>query len=298
MRRDHLAGSGVVAIVPVYDEDPDAIEATVRSLGRQSAAPLETILVDDGSSVPLPAVGPDVRLIRIAQNVGISAARNRAAAASQADFICFVNCHVVLEPEWLEIGSRILRDEGSIGMVGGVMSLPDTTPRLSEWRRRFLEFTPTGEPRDVDWLHGHALLMRRAAFDDVSGFDETLRVAGEDVDLGNRLRAKGWKIRFDPRLRATLVEPSSVTTLARKCLRHQGWWLGEGDAPRTLRQIEVLPALLGCVRSWKWYSATNLRDRRPTLLALDAAVVAAQASEITRCAWRQRGTLSAAQKPR
>ena len=52
--------------------------------------------------------------------------------------------------------------------------------------------------RRVDWAVGAALLMRRAAIDDIGGFDERFFMYAEDLAWGWRARTHGWTVRFDP----------------------------------------------------------------------------------------------------
>src|SRR5262249_49586188 len=91
---------------------------------------------------------------------------------------------------------------------------PDTIARLHEiaagddarvaaWEARQL---PHEHPKDYDpvtgetaWCSGACVLLRRAAFDAVGGFDPAYFLYGEDVDLSWRLRAAGWRLRYVPR---------------------------------------------------------------------------------------------------
>jgi N-acetylglucosaminyl-diphospho-decaprenol L-rhamnosyltransferase len=52
--------------------------------------------------------------------------------------------------------------------------------------------------RSVDWAVGAALLMRRAALDEVGGFDEGFFMYAEDLDWCWRAAQLGWSIEFDP----------------------------------------------------------------------------------------------------
>ena len=73
--------SRISVIIPLYNKASE-IERTLRSVARQSVQPLEVIVVDDGSTdgsaeVVEAMALPLVRLVR-QQNMGVSAARNRA----------------------------------------------------------------------------------------------------------------------------------------------------------------------------------------------------------------------------
>jgi N-acetylglucosaminyl-diphospho-decaprenol L-rhamnosyltransferase len=51
----------------------------------------------------------------------------------------------------------------------------------------------------VGWASAGALLVRRAAWQNVGGFDEQFFLYWEDVDLGRRLKTAGWEIMVLPR---------------------------------------------------------------------------------------------------
>ena len=79
-----------------------------------------------------------------------------------------------------------------------------TTRRVAAWEMRQIpyEHPKAYDPVTLDtpWVSGAAMLLRRSAFEDVGGFDPRIFMYGEDVDLSWRLRARGWRLRYLPRL--------------------------------------------------------------------------------------------------
>jgi N-acetylglucosaminyl-diphospho-decaprenol L-rhamnosyltransferase len=65
-------------------------------------------------------------------------------------------------------------------------------------------------PQEVDWLSGACLLLRRCAFDEVGGFDESYFMYAEDVDLCWRLAGAGWKAAYVPAAEVTHLQGVST----------------------------------------------------------------------------------------
>jgi N-acetylglucosaminyl-diphospho-decaprenol L-rhamnosyltransferase len=91
--------------------------------------------------------------------------------------------------------------------------------------------------RPVGWLSGSCLLVRRAAFDEVNGFDERYFMYMEDVDLGDRMGQSRWQNVYVPSAEilhdkghATGRDPASnlaahhVSTYIYLADRHSAWW--------------------------------------------------------------------------
>ena len=66
-----------------------------------------------------------------------------------------------------------------------------------------------GYLREAGWLSGACLLLRREAFEQVGGFDESYFMFFEDVDLGERLGRAGWENLYVPDVRVTHVGGTS-----------------------------------------------------------------------------------------
>ena len=120
-------------------------------------------------------------------NVGFGAGHNRAAAAASAPFLFVLNPDTALAPDTIaRLHAAAIGDD----------------PRVAAWEARQL---PYEHPKDYDpvtgetpWCSGACVLLRRAAFDAVGGFDPAYFLYCEDVDLSWRLRAAGWRLRYVP----------------------------------------------------------------------------------------------------
>jgi N-acetylglucosaminyl-diphospho-decaprenol L-rhamnosyltransferase len=106
-------------------------------------------------------------------------------------------------------------------------------PWTAAYRQERLE--PSERP--VGWLSGSCLLVRRAAFDEVAGFDDRYFMYMEDVDLGDRMGKAGWQNIYVPgaeilhdKGHATGRDPARnlaahhTSTYIYLADRHPRWW--------------------------------------------------------------------------
>ena len=262
------AARDVTVVIPVRDRSAD--------LGRCLAAldpGMPVVVVDDGSSDPeataeVAARHGNARLVRRSAPGGPAVARNAALAAVETELIAFLDSDCVAPRSWLEALSGHFDDP----LVGAV------APRVRPvGRRRGLlgRYLAARSPLDmgtgaavvqpggaVSYVPTAALVARRAALGD--GFDAALRY-GEDVDLVWRLRAAGWRVRYDPRVTVGHDEPATLRSLLARRFRY-----GTSAAPLAARHPgRLAPAV---VPVWPALAALLLLRRRPG----PAAVIAAQ----------------------
>ncbi|GIX32862.1 MAG: glycosyl transferase [Lysobacterales bacterium] len=211
----------LAAVVVACDSGPWLAEC-VRRL-RASQPPVELVVVDnasrDGSTKTLAEQG--VRVLRNPRNLGFAAACNQGARASTAPYLAFVNPDVLLEPETLARLLAKIRPRREIGLIGACLydaegrrdpacRRRDPTPwrslmsitGLSRLSRRWpalsgIEADPVPMPEHIEYpdaVSGALILMPRAAFEKVGGFDEGYFLHGEDLDLCRRVRQAGLRV--------------------------------------------------------------------------------------------------------
>ncbi|HEY7413192.1 MAG TPA: glycosyltransferase family 2 protein [Vicinamibacteria bacterium] len=213
-----------VAVVTVAHDTRDDVLRCLASL-RACALPLETVVVDnasgDGTPAAVAAAFPDARVVANAENRGFAAACNQGAAATTAEAVLFLNSDAEARPGAVEALHGLLAARPEVGAVGPRTVFPDGTVQVSfgpdltpaaEWRqRRLVRGVRRRDPRalreaeaaaarehEPDWLSGACLMVRRAAFAAVGGFDEGFFLYEEDADLCRRLRAAGWRVLYTP----------------------------------------------------------------------------------------------------
>lgn len=187
-----------------------------------------TVVVDNGSTDGSPdAIAksfPRVRLIRNSENRGFGPAVNQGAAKAHGKYLFITNDDIVLEPGSLGVLVDTLERDATIGAAGGPVRSKTDPPRVLYSGMRFHWATGlqspiphADEPKDVDFIPACALLIRRSLWNDLGGFDERFTPAyWEDVDLGIRIRALGYRLRYEPAAGFRHTQSASLAQLPRR----------------------------------------------------------------------------------
>lgn len=183
----------------------------------------EIILVDnnsqDGTVAAVRSRYPVVRIIQNSENVGFGKANNQAFELCRGEYVLLVNtdafvhagCTQLLtdlldtHPDVAVVSPRILNKDGSL--QASVHPFP--TPlrcwienlwlnplvkhvfSLRDWRSWAHD-----ETREVPWVIGACMLVRKSVIDSTTGFDEHFFMYSEETDWQYRIRKAGWKIWF------------------------------------------------------------------------------------------------------
>jgi glycosyltransferase involved in cell wall biosynthesis len=184
----------VSVIVPCYN-GAAFLEETLRSALVQSYPNVEVVVVDDGSTDSSAQIARrfPVRYIR-QENRGLSEARNTGIRESKGSYLVFLDADDRLRPEAIETGLRALaqRPECAIAVGDHVFITADGS-RLADSAKEsplHSHYEALLKSNFIEMIS--SVLFRRSVFDEVGGFDATLRVA-EDYDLYLRI-ARGLPI--------------------------------------------------------------------------------------------------------
>lgn len=177
----------------------------------------EVVVVDnasgDGSADHLRRAFADdrVRVVESDRNRGFGPAVNLGAASCTSPLLLILNSDAALLPGSLGRLARALAGDDSIGVVAPAVYEPDGRTlqpgaygRLPARRDIFFghgRINPSAENSDEatpGWVSGVAMLLRRADFEAVGGFDEGFGMYFEDIDLCRRLRDAGNSVRREP----------------------------------------------------------------------------------------------------
>jgi GT2 family glycosyltransferase/glycosyltransferase involved in cell wall biosynthesis len=228
----------VSVIIPVFNQ----LQFTQACLGslqeHQGTECLEVIVVDDcstdGTSEAVPQI-PGVVYLRNDTNSGFIVSCNRGAQAARGKYLVFLNNDTIVKPGWLTALLDTFAEEPRAGIVGSKLLYPDG--RLQEaggiiWRDasgwNYGKFDDPQKPeynylRDVDYCSAAALMIAKALFETVGGFDSRYAPAYyEDTDLAFKIRRAGYKVLYQPLSEVIHYEGATGgTDLATGAKKHQ-----------------------------------------------------------------------------
>jgi N-acetylglucosaminyl-diphospho-decaprenol L-rhamnosyltransferase len=260
----------LIVVTVTYSPGPH-LDRFLASLSHATDRPVTVVMADNGSTDGAPEEAlerhPNARLLRTGGNLGYGSAVNRAVDeylkdSDYSDFFVVANPDVQWGPRSIDIlleaaarwpragalGPLIRDPDGSVypsarhqpSLVrGGMHAVVGPIWKSNPWTAEYRQERQEPSERPVGWLSGSCLLLRRSAFEEISGFDERYFMYMEDVDLGDRLLRAGWQNIYvpaaevlhdkghatgrDPARNLAAHHTSTYTFLAD---RYSRWWQG------------------------------------------------------------------------
>ena len=196
----------------------------------EGEATMEVVVADnvstDDSVAMVRREFPWVRVVETGGNIGYGRANNAAQANARGRYALILNSDTIVLPGAIAAMRAFMDENPKIGAVGAQLIFADGTvqasyarePNLAAvwWEQTYLEkLFPNNRVtreyfmkgadlavrREVDWVCGACMFIRREAYHQVGGFDPAYFMYLEDTELCIRLRRAGWAVWFLPEAR-------------------------------------------------------------------------------------------------
>ncbi|MBX9721462.1 MAG: glycosyltransferase, partial [Candidatus Obscuribacterales bacterium] len=205
----------VSIIIPVYNNIMYTLTCILSVLESPTIYKFEIIVADDVSTDRtaeiIDKIGGCVRHLRHDKNLGFLFNCNAAAKVARGQYLVFLNNDTIILPEWLDnlisplisdpsiglTGSKLLNGDGTLQEAGGIFWRDGSAWNFGRgqepWRPEF------NYAKDVDYISGASIALSQLLWHELNGFDQIYAPAYcEDADLAFRVRAAGYRTRYQP----------------------------------------------------------------------------------------------------
>jgi len=261
----------VSVIVPFLGGRPEGDELT-RALAVLERKPGDELIVVDNGAVPvLPGA------LHAPEQQSSYHARNAGADRAAGDWLLFLDADCRPRPRLIDDYFAELIDPGCGAVAGRVMPLRGQDALVARYARSRGHLSQAAHMRDAHLPYGITanLLIRRAALEQLGGFQEALR-SGGDADVCWRLQDAGWTIAYREAAAVEHAHRERVVALARQAARYSAAiaWMERhrpGSSPRPKVTRRLVRAVVGAA-AWGLLG----RRERAAFKLLDGVVVIAE----------------------
>lgn len=214
-----------LSIIIVNRDTEELLEECLLSLRRSKRTLSWEIWVvdnasEDGSVQMVQTEFPEVKLVVNRENLGFARANNLALLQSAGRYCLLLNPDTVVRAGALDRLVQFMQDTPDAGVAACAQVYPGgqwqiTCHRdITLFREAFITLGLAGifrgaidyqghpeawtGPRQVDWVEGGVLLVRKTALEAVSQMDEAFFMYAEDADLCFRVRQAGFQVYYVP----------------------------------------------------------------------------------------------------
>ncbi|HSW87870.1 MAG TPA: glycosyltransferase family 2 protein, partial [Candidatus Saccharimonadales bacterium] len=212
---------------------------SITTLQQQTVKPFEIIIVNnastDDTAIMVKKNFPQIRLINLSSNTGVTGGRNKGLEVSKGDYVLFFDHDMDAEPDMLEEILQVAESDDSIGIV---------TPKIYFWDDKQIIWSAG---TDINlWTgqvlfhggkdHGQfssdkevaiapaVLLVKREVLDKIGGFDDIYFATYEDTDFCFKAKKAGYITYYAAKAQAYHRIPYD-DTLAMKRLLDRTYWV-------------------------------------------------------------------------
>jgi len=205
----------VSIVIPVYNQFEYTYNCIKSILeNSESKVSFEIIIADDCSTdltKDAAKVINNIKIIRNKINLRFLKNCNNAAKYAKGRFILFLNNDTEVQKNWLEPLVSLMDKNENVGLVGSKLVYADGTLQeaggivwkdASAWNYGHCDDQTKPDynyVKDVDYISGASIMIRKTLWDKIGGFDERFAPAYyEDADLAFEVRRQGYRVVYQP----------------------------------------------------------------------------------------------------
>jgi N-acetylglucosaminyl-diphospho-decaprenol L-rhamnosyltransferase len=286
------AGPEALAVVVVTYQSADHVARLVAALEPQLRDGDELVVVDndstDGTAAVVRSLDGRARVLESGANLGFAGGCHAGAGATRAPLLLFLNpdsapapdcierlrAAGVEHPRWGAWQAAVMLEDGRINTSGGVVHFLGIG-----WAgdcERPAAALPASA-REIAFPSGAAMVVRRAAWEELHGLDRDYFMYGEDLDLGLRLWLAGQRVGVVPDARVLHSYEFDKGTAKWFWLERNRWRTVLSVYPSAVLAL-VAPALLAAelgllaIAAREGWLGAKLRAQAATLAALPSTL--------------------------
>jgi glycosyltransferase involved in cell wall biosynthesis len=219
----NMINKGISFVIPAKNEE-ESIKITLETIDKYANNFVHEVIVINHNSTDLTKPVAESMGAKVFDKVGgtIGSARNLGVSQSKYETIVFLDADISLTQNWQEeMGSVLKKISENPMFVTGSHCVPVAD---GSWIERYW-FSSFSQDKETTHLGTGHLIISRALFDSVNGFDESLST-GEDYDLCQRIKVAGGILENNPKLVVVHRDyPKNIYDFFRR-----ERWHGRGDA--------------------------------------------------------------------
>ena len=204
----------VSIIIPVYNQFIYTYNCLKSILENSTNVKYEILLADDISTDntrTIDKIVKNIQIIRNKERLRFLNNCNNASKFAKGKYLLYLNNDTVVQKGWLFHLVKLMEQDETIGLVGSKLIYPNGTLQEAggiiwsdgsghNYGNGFdPEKSEFNYVKDVDYISGASILVRRALWENLGGFDDLFAPAYyEDTDLAFRIREAGYRVVYQP----------------------------------------------------------------------------------------------------
>jgi glycosyltransferase involved in cell wall biosynthesis len=272
----HSGSKDLISVVIPFFNASAYLEKCLQALCASDDRGYELILVDDGSTDSSPEIARRFSglVLKSAATRGPACARNRGAQEARGGILFFLDADVFCLPGTLAtIREAFASDPALAAVIGSYDDAPPESDFLSRYKNLTHHYVHQNASEEASTFWTGCGAIRRDIFLELRGFDESYGIPSiEDIELGYRMRARGYRIALCKRLLVKHAKRWTFASLLRSdvCDRAIPWTvlqlaygkilddLNVSRSQRASSAFTCLAVLLGVLGFWSRWSLIGI----------------------------------------